>query len=75
MNYIFTFKHKNIYIELFEYKGVLLFPNAGISLFPRNEGIKKITNEKIIFNIKLINGLTRKNIEKINNNKSHDDII
>ena len=61
MDFISTFPHKGNLYALYSFKDVLLFPNAGASLYPRNKGIYKISEEDLIKNIKLTIGLARKN--------------
>jgi len=55
-----SFIHKGFEIDLLTYKDIILFPNAAINLFPRDEGRIKVYEEKICFNIRLQIGLNRK---------------
>ena len=61
MDFICTFPHKGKLFALYKFKNILLFPNSGVSLFPRNEGIHKLSEEELKSNINLSLGLASKN--------------
>ena len=61
MQHVFSILHKGELFAIYEFREILLFPHSAVSLFPRNEGIQEISNEKIVRNIQLTMGLAKKN--------------
>ena len=61
MQHVFSILHKGELLAIYEFREILLFPHSAVSLFPRNEGIQEISNEKIVRNIRLTKGLAKKN--------------